>query len=189
MSIEKDSASRLRRTKIREAILVTLQLGGLIALTALAPNTLSVLGRAITKKNINNARGAVGRLIQAGLVTIETKSGKRFIQLTERGKVFLATRMGSTPKSIKWDGRWRIVIFDIPESKRLLRQRLRDALFQIGYVKLQDSVWVHPFDSEEILVLLKADYRLGKEVLYIIADSIENDLRLRRHFGLKERTL
>ena len=189
MSIEKDSARRLRRTKIREVILTTLQLGGMIALTVLAPNTLSVLGRAITKRNINNARGAVSRLIRAELITIETKSGKRFIRLTEKGKVFLATRMGSIPRSTKWDGRWRIVIFDIPESRRLLRQRLRDALFQIGYVKLQNSVWVHPFDSEEILILLKADYRLGREVLYIIADSIENDGRLRRHFGLKERTL
>lgn len=54
----------------------------------------------------------------------------------------------------------------------------------IGFLKLQDSVWIYPYDCEELVALLKADFRIGKDILYVIADSLENDGWIKRHFGL-----
>ena len=54
----------------------------------------------------------------------------------------------------------------------------------IGFVRLQDSVWVYPYDCEDLITLLKADFRVGKDVLYLIVDSIENDKYLRAEFNL-----
>jgi len=55
---------------------------------------------------------------------------------------------------------------------------------QIGFVRLQNSVWVYPYDCEDLVKLLKADFRIGREVLYVIADSIENDMWMRKEFSL-----
>ena len=50
--------------------------------------------------------------------------------------------------------------------------------------RLQDSVWVYPYDCEDIIGLLKTDIGVGKDLLYMIADEIENDRHLRENFGL-----
>ena len=55
----------------------------------------------------------------------------------------------------------------------------------IGFYKLQASVWVYPYDCEDLIVLLKKDFLLGKEVAYILAEEIEGEWILKKHFGLK----
>ena len=55
----------------------------------------------------------------------------------------------------------------------------------IGFVRLQDSVWVYPYDCEDLIVLLKADFKIGKDVLYMIVDEMEGDTHLRKEFGLR----
>ncbi len=57
---------------------------------------------------------------------------------------------------------------------------------EIGFVRLQDSVWVYPYDCEDFIALLKAELKIGKDVLYAIADTIEHDKGIRRHFNLPE---
>jgi hypothetical protein len=57
---------------------------------------------------------------------------------------------------------------------------------EAGFVRLQDSVWVYPYDCEDIITLLKAEYRIGDDMRYMIVDSIERDSALRRHFKLPE---
>lgn len=184
MSLEAASAKRLRRTKIREAIFMTLETAGVLALTVLAPNSLSLLGRRPTRTSLDTAKNSIRRLAQAGLLEFEDRSGQTYVRITKEGRLHLTKRLGVLSRPNTWDKKWRIVIFDIKESRRAMRSKLRDTLRYLGFVKLQNSVWVHPFDHEELILLLKAEYMLGKEVLYIIADQIENDSRIRRHFGL-----
>jgi len=49
---------------------------------------------------------------------------------------------------------------------------------------LQDSVWVYPYDCEDFINLMKADFKIGKDLLYVVADKIENDKFLAQHFKL-----
>ncbi len=42
----------------------------------------------------------------------------------------------------KWDGKWRILIFDVPEKRRIVRDVLRSKLKNWGLVPWQQSVWV-----------------------------------------------
>ena len=55
---------------------------------------------------------------------------------------------------------------------------------QAGIRRLQDSVWVYPYDCEDIITLLKTDFGVGKYLLYMIVDELENDKHLREDFGL-----
>lgn len=57
---------------------------------------------------------------------------------------------------------------------------------EIGFVRLQDSVWVYPYDCEDFVALLKAELKIGKDVLYAIVDTIEQDKNLRRYFNLPD---
>ena len=84
----------------------------------------------------------------------------------------------------KWDGKWRVIIFDIPEKKRAARTRVREILTAAGFQRLQDSVWVFPYDCEDVIGLMKTDLNVGKHLLYMIVDQIENDRFLRMDFDL-----
>ena len=55
---------------------------------------------------------------------------------------------------------------------------------QAGLLRLQDSVWVYPYDCEDIVTLLKTDFGIGKHLLYLIVDELENDKNLREDFNL-----
>lgn len=107
-----------------------------------------------------------------------TPAGKAYAQKIER-----AERILLHPKKV-WDGKWRIVIFDVKEKYKSSRERFRRILQKAGFVRLQDSVWVYPHDCEELIALMRKDLRLGGSVLYLIAEGIENDSPLHSHFGL-----
>lgn len=111
----------------------------------------------------------------------------KFYEITETGERMLRRFQISDYKlkrPKKWDRKWRIIIFDIPERKRLSRDRIRSVFQTAGFYRLQNSVWVYPFDCEDTIGLLKTDFGVGKDVLYVIADEIENDKHLRNHFKL-----
>ena len=53
-----------------------------------------------------------------------------------------------------------------------------------GFLCIQGSVWVYPYDCEDLVALLKADLHIGKDVLYTIVEKIENDAWIKKHFNL-----
>ena len=55
---------------------------------------------------------------------------------------------------------------------------------EYGFIRLQDSVWVYPYDCEDLIALAKANFRIGFDVLYMIVERIERDTHLREHFAL-----
>jgi phenylacetic acid degradation operon negative regulatory protein len=45
-----------------------------------------------------------------------------------------------------WDGQWHMVIYQVPETERALREQLRRRLAWLGFGPLSASVWVSPHD-------------------------------------------
>ena len=64
--------------------------------------------------------------------------------------------------------------------EKLLRLQLR----QFNFHRFQHSVWVSPYECEELIFMIKTSFGLGREVVYITAEKIENDKRLRGLFRL-----
>jgi len=185
MSVESEAKKVLRNTRIRQAILSTLAVGGLMTVAVVLPGAMRYLKKPLSRSGLTSGRSAVGRLATEGLVTFEEKSGKSFLRITPKGTQHLHAWVESSRKPLRWDRQWRIVIFDVAERNRALRNRLRETLIRIGFFRLQHSVWVYPYDCEEIIALLKTHIEVGGGVLYIVAAQIENDRPIRRHFGLK----
>lgn len=102
------------------------------------PYLYASLGHVYNKDTINDA---VDDLVKKGLVDKNEDAGLR---LTLAG----ADLMGrlKTARQEEWDGKWRVVIFDIPEVQRDVRYGLRSELKKLCFGLWQRSVWVSPFD-------------------------------------------
>jgi DNA-binding transcriptional regulator PaaX len=191
-NLEVSSRKRHKKAQVRYAILASIAAAGLIPFAILAPNALTLLKttgliekvRQYKVQSIYNTRR---KLIDQNLIYIENTKRGKFIRITkaeERLLRKLELQNSQLKKPKRWDRKYRLVIFDIHEPKKRIREQIRSTLQQIGFYRLQNSVWVYPYDCEEIITLLKADYEIGSEVLYIIAEEIENDKKLRAFFKL-----
>ena len=175
-----------------QIILGIIGIAGIISVAVLAPNAMRILKfiepqRWEKKKQKYRINEVVKRLAREGMVVIkEENDAEPCIQLTEKGiQRFqrFQNKIGST-QTKEWDEKWRVIIFDILEKRRKIRDRLRVELAHIGFRKLQNSVWVYPHDCEELIALLKVDLTLGRDVLYFVTEKMEGDAYLRRLFSL-----
>lgn len=83
---------------------------------------------------------ALERLREKGLIDYEkSKTRKIILKLTSLGNDALSD-IGVIER--EWDGIFRIVIFDIPEQKRIIRDLFRRRLRDWGFRIWQKSVWV-----------------------------------------------
>ena len=94
------------------------------------------------------------------------------------------------PENIKirkpshWDKKWRIVVFDIPEKKRIARDTLRREVKKIGFFEMQKSVWVFPYECEDAIDFLVELYEVRNYVRYLTTEKISHDADLKLHFDL-----
>jgi len=179
-------------TNVQQALLATVALTGVVLVAAIAPNAPAALSKLPSFKRAQlryQYKTALGRLAAQGHIVFEKRGGKQYARITESGRKILGfeqekAKLKNTKKR-RWNGRWRVVIFDIPERRRRTRDRLRIVMQEVGFVRLQDSVWVFPYDCEDFITLLKAELKIGVAILYMVVEQIENDKHLRVHFGLK----
>ncbi len=189
--MEQGSKQRRRKQYVRQTVLGIIGTAGVLAVGMVTPNIFQVLPHIMGKQRYKLAfqtKTAIGRLVVKGHIRFVSRNGKKHIEITDAGRRALAleeakaARLASTKR--RWDKRYRMVIFDIPERRRGVRERLRRLMHECGFLRIQDSVWLSPYDCEELIALIKAELRIGKDVLYVIADSIENDAWIKKHFSL-----
>ena len=121
---------RVKRRNIQNIILKVIATSGMIGVTLVAPgalgamNKMGLLSHGRQKESIYRSRK---RLIKKGF--IEFYEGK--LKITDKGKAHLVREdMYTATRNNKrrWDGKWRVLIFDIPEKKRFVRNQIRRAL-------------------------------------------------------------
>jgi|SRR3989344_1916299 len=130
----------------------------------------------------------INRLERNGLVK-KYGSGDKFFILTkdgekERQKALAFVELEKS-KHKPWDGKWRLLIFDIPEKYKKYRDFLRTEIREYGFIKLQKSVWVSPFKAAEELKNTIEDMGMDRWVKLMIADFLFDDRELMAHFRLK----
>lgn len=108
---------------------------------------------------------------------ILTKQGRR-----EAGRFSLLRSSLKLEKPKRWDGKWRLVIFDIPEKERAFRSILREHLRELDFHKLQHSVFASQYPFEKAIIELVRIYSAEAYVRVITADKIDNQERLKKIF-------
>ncbi len=134
------------------------------------------LGRAI--KNLYHSKLIKEKENADGTITlILTDSGK------EKALTYDLDKM-EIKKPKQWDGKWRIVLFDIPEKIKKTREAIRGHLKKLGFYELQKSVFVYPYDCKKEIEYLIEFYDIRRFVRFVIADSIDNELHIKKNFYL-----
>lgn len=119
--------------------------------------------------------------------TKKNNDGTVKIVLTEKGrKVAKQYSLNSLKikKSRRWDKKWRMVIFDVPEKKRKVRDIFRFHLKRLEFYELQHSVWVYPYKCAGEIQYLIDFFRVSQYVHLVEATIISNDEFLKKRFNL-----
>lgn len=177
--------TRIRLGTVSKTILGIVAVAGLVSIAVVAPNALQILiprRRYKVKPRIQGVNKSIEALIASGL--LQDKGGS--LKLTKKGRweVGIRSEIISPGSTRKWDGKWRIVIFDVPENKRGIRRELRRAIALYGFVKLQQSAWVYPYKCDDFVHLVRTYLGIKQNIICITADTIENDSWLKKEFGL-----
>ncbi len=83
-----------------------------------------------------------------------------------------------------WDGKWRMVIFDIPEKKRKARKALRDKIRELGFRELQKSVFIFPYECEDEINFVVEVFDLRPYVRLLNVESFTNEEQFKLKFKL-----
>ncbi len=184
--IEEKNRKRTKRNALKKVLLETIKFAGILTIAVAAPNVLGAmhkLGMIASPRQGEVIRRALKSHRAAGLIVYSEKG----YSLTEKGESELrrlTLKEFASHRPRRWDGKWRVLMFDVPERDRRQRDRIREMLQLMGCVRLQDSVWVLPHDCEDMIALVKVDLKLGKRLVYLIAEAIEGEDSLKRHFKL-----
>ncbi|MBI5220608.1 MAG: CRISPR-associated endonuclease Cas2 [Candidatus Liptonbacteria bacterium] len=117
----------------------------------------------------------------------ELADGNIRITLLKNGRRFVLTDKLDNLKikrPIAWDGKWRLVIFDIPHDQRRARDAFREKLTDLGFHQLQKSVFIIPFPCEKELDFIMTYWNVQDHVLLLYVSSFEGEAKLKHHFGL-----
>lgn len=95
----------------------------------------------------------------------KTKRRRVAPEITAEGKKRLASLLPVYQEKRTWDGKMYLVTYDIPEKQRRSRDLLREYLKRLGCGRLQDSVWITPYDPTEILRDYIAKHRLQGTII------------------------
>lgn len=174
----------------KRVILMTVATAGILAIALLAPNALQVLKPFLKQKKkyslVYYLNQKAKNLTKDGFLKIETENGKQYLSLTEKGeRKLLYYKITEKKKETKWDGKWRVVIFDVWEKTRSKRNLLRLEIKNFGFIQLQRSVWIYPYECADFIELLKSDLSFGKNIRYIVVESLDFDEKLRQYFKLR----
>ncbi|MBI3576470.1 hypothetical protein HY086_00300 [Candidatus Gottesmanbacteria bacterium] len=133
-------------------------------------------------------RRMVRQLVKQQFVTTQVyPDGNVTVKIARRGRIRALTYQLDTmtiTKQKRWDGKWRVVIFDILEKHRRIRDVFRMRLLQLGLCLLQESVYISPYPCFDELEFLRELYGIAFTVRYLLVERLEEDTGLRRHFGL-----
>ncbi len=186
---------KVTKIKIRyysREILKYLLLAGAVYIAAYSPyfalnltRNISRIKKDLTKQKASNT---FNYLKKRGLIEIKREGHDVRVVLTKEGRK-LAGKYQIDDLEIerpkKWDKKYRLLIFDIPNSTGFIRDILRRKLKEWGFYALQKSVWVHAFDCREEVELLREFLELNKRQLQVLeVTKLEDDRSLRKFFNI-----
>ncbi len=183
---------RLQLGPVAQKILLLLEGGFALGLTQRPDNYFRIL-KGINKEwqtiNERTLHESIKRLYQSKMINCkENDNGTVTLILSEEGKrraLCYSLDALKIKKPARWDGLWRIVIFDIPEHLKQGRNALALKLKQLGFYPLQKSVFIYPYECKNKIDFIVEIFNLKPYVRFIIAKKTDIDLDLKNKFRIK----
>ena len=132
-------------------------------------------GDTKTKYAINRV---IKKMISDNILKEYKTDFSSFLSITRTGRhklrqIKLSSQEHLIP--IEWDGFWRIIVINIPESRKSERDALRYLLKKAQFVQLKNSLWISPFPMEHMFKEIKKDLGLHDEIMIFVTDTIDGD--------------
>lgn len=197
MFLENDT----RSAALTRALLFTAALGGVVAVGILAPNLFKILripnyverGKRLNKEGFLRSRRACYQLEKRGLIERDfTKGSSHRWRLTLLGKEMIE-RIVIRPKKkiaagpVQWDGKMRLIAFDIPDTYKCARDVFRNKLKVMGCYPLQRSVLAYPYPCKQELLVTAARLGIQDFVEIYTIEDFDNKNALSFFSDLKDR--
>lgn len=119
--------------------------------------------------------------VQEGKVTVYLKN-KNHPKIIEYS---IKSILDFKKKNKKWEGKWFLIFFDVPEIQRNKRDYLRRFLLKMGFFQYQKSVYLFPYECEKEIILIKKIIKGARYIKYIIAEKIEDEENTKNYFNLQ----
>lgn len=176
---------------VSKLILMTLFAGAVVVAPGGVAGVMEVLDKFTGQKSDEGYRPkqvsrALRYLKSRKLLDIQRQYQKEVFVLTKLG-YFRARKLAKSfaiAKPEQWDGKWRIIIFDVPETKKQERDIFRQQLKNLGLANLQKSIWIYPYECRDQIYYLAGNLFIKPYVRYIVAAEITGEKDLRRRFEI-----
>ena len=121
-------------------------------------------------------------------VRVYKKNGKDIIEITRKGKRRISSYDYEDIKLQhvkKWDGLWRVVMFDIPERKKRARNAISRKLKELGCHAVQKSVFIYPYDCRKEMDFIAGYLYVRKYIQYMEVKKVDNEGKIKKRFHIK----
>ncbi len=185
----RDAMRDTTKEEVVEMVLSTLLVVGVLAVAVTMPNAVQLF-KYFGPKTPNEQwriRRSVSRLEKSGLLGKKLVRGQEYFVLTPTGKkraMRYRLKAMTIKRQKKWDGLWRIVMFDIPEDKRPARRAIGYAIQKLGCLQYQKSVFITPYPCAEEIDFAGECFGVRKHIRIITAKDVEDINNIKKHFNL-----
>lgn len=126
-------------------------------------------------KNKQQFKQMVYHLKKNNYIKVKNLENKKAVILTKQGidKVLkISFKIEAQDNQKRKDGKWIMLMFDIPQWNKKARTLLRNVLCNLGYKMFQQSVWVTPYDVSEKTEKLLQTYSLDQYVRIFLIEEL-----------------
>ncbi|HEY9584814.1 MAG TPA: hypothetical protein VJI33_04565 [Candidatus Paceibacterota bacterium] len=123
---------------------------------------------------------ALKNLVEGGYAEIHKSERQNYAKITAQGKTRLNSLTLESEDALvpqTWDGFWRIILLDLPETRKSERESLRYLLKKAGFMCLKNSAWISPYPYEHLFMNIKKDLGLGAEMMIIVTQIIDEETK------------
>tara|TARA_B100000745_G_scaffold282775_1_gene216316 strand:- start:153 stop:707 length:555 start_codon:yes stop_codon:yes gene_type:complete len=176
--------------ELAKTILLSAVAAGAVATVLVLPG-LAVLFKELDARDAREryrVKRTVERLRQQGYLMREIKNGKERLVLASKGRERIADYLTDElyiPTKKRWDKKWRVVMFDIPEKKGRARRAVSWKIRDIGMFAIQNSVFISPYPCKKEIDQVTKHYGVEKYFVYFEAGLIECESDLLSIFNLR----
>ena len=176
--------------KVARKVLLNLAGSGPLKFTRSPQGYFKILEpRDITWESFNKKSlyAALGKLYQEKLISIvETLDGITEITILEDGRRVAEENLvyEIITRPLRWDKKWRLIFFDIPEEKKSAREAFRYHLRRLGLKEFHKSTFIFPFPCSKEIDKLAARFDISPHIRMATAEAVDGEFEFKKHFGL-----
>jgi len=177
-------------------LIAFISMGGLMIAGATVPGLIKAIGafrriqygkrKHMAVKKIENSFSYLKK--EQYIKVTKEHNGQVQVKLTNKGKKRLVEYSLSSleiRKPEKWDGKWRVLMFDIPAHSKAYdyaRDALRNKIKALGFHQIQKSVWVYPYECEDELLFIAEMFKVQNYVEIMTVEKILHEKVVRKNF-------